>query len=45
VQPPKAATVLRTGKAATWKEDGNHVALTLPGEPETDLDEVVELTW
>jgi alpha-L-fucosidase len=45
VQPPKAAKLLRTGQAATWKEDGDRVVLTLPGEPQSDLDEVVEVNW
>ena len=31
VQPPKTAKLLRTGQAATWKEDGDRVVLTLPG--------------
>jgi alpha-L-fucosidase len=45
VHTPKAATVLRTGQAATWKEEGERVVLALPAEPPTDLDEVVEVTW
>jgi alpha-L-fucosidase len=45
VHNPKAAKLLRTGQAATWKEDGDGVVLTLPAGPLTDLDEVVEVTW
>jgi alpha-L-fucosidase len=45
VHTPKAATVLRTGQAATWKEEGGRVVLALPAEPPTDLDEVLEVTW
>jgi len=44
-QPPKAAKLLRNGQAATWKEEGDRVVLTLPTEPPTDLDEVVEVMW
>jgi alpha-L-fucosidase len=42
---PRSAIVLRTGEKASWKKDGDALALTLPGEPATDFDEVVELTW
>jgi alpha-L-fucosidase len=45
VQTPKAAKLLRTGEAATTKQDGDRVLVTLPGEPPTDFDEVVEMTW
>jgi alpha-L-fucosidase len=45
VHAPKAAKLLRTGQTATWKAEGDHVVLTLPAEPPTDLDEVVEVTW
>jgi len=44
VPTPKAAKLLRTGQAVAWKEDGDRVVLTLPAEPPTDLDEVVEVT-
>jgi alpha-L-fucosidase len=45
VQIPVAAKVLRTGQSATWKVEGDHVLLTLPTPPPTDMDEVVEVTW
>ncbi|MGD1101546.1 MAG: hypothetical protein ABSA59_05715 [Terriglobia bacterium] len=45
VHAPKAARLLRTGQAVTWKEEGDRVVLTLPSEPRTDFDEVVEVTW
>jgi len=45
VQEPKAARLLRTGQAATWKVEGDRVVLTLPGGLQTDLDEVLEVTW
>ena len=45
VHAPKAAKLLRTGQTATWKAEGDHVVLTLPAEPPTDVDEVVEVTW
>jgi len=44
VPTPKAAKLLRTGQAVTWKQDGDRVVLTLPAEPPSDLDEVVEVT-
>jgi len=45
VQPPKAARLLRTGEAVAWREVNGGVALILPGEPQNDFDEVVEVTW
>jgi alpha-L-fucosidase len=45
VHTPKSAKLLRTGQAATWKEEGDRVLLTLPGAPPTDFDEVVEVAW
>lgn len=44
VPTPKAAKLLRNGQAAAWKKDGDRLVLTLPAEPPTDLDEVVEVT-
>jgi len=44
VPTPKAAKLLRTGQAVAWKRDGDRIVLTLPAEPPTDLDEVVEVT-
>jgi len=42
---PKAARLLRTGEQVAWKKEAGKVVLTLPGEPATDLDEVVEVKW
>jgi alpha-L-fucosidase len=44
IPTPKAAKLLRNGQAVAWKQDGNRLVLTLPAEPPTDLDEVVEVT-
>ena len=45
VQPPKAARLLPTCQAATWKEDVDREVLTLSGDPSIDLDGVVEVSW
>ena len=45
VRTPSAVKVLRTGQPAAWKKAGDRVVLTLPAEPPTDLDEVVEVRW
>jgi alpha-L-fucosidase len=45
VHTPKSAKVLRTGRPATWKEEGDRVVLTLPAPLPTGFDEVVEVTW
>jgi len=45
VRAPKAARLLRTGRPAAWKVDGDRVRLALPAEPPDDFDEVVEVSW
>jgi alpha-L-fucosidase len=45
VPTPKAAKLLRNGQAVAWKQNGNRLVLTLPAEPPTDLDEVVEVNF
>jgi hypothetical protein len=45
IQDPARATLLRTGEKVSWKRQDDAVVLTLPGEPATDLDEVVEVSW
>jgi alpha-L-fucosidase len=44
IKPPSSVRVLRTGQAASWKEDGGRVVVSLPESVPAKMDEVVAVS-
>ena len=44
IKPPSSIRVLRTGQAASWKEDGGRVVVSLPESVPAEMDEVVAVS-